>query len=376
MPPIVSGPLTTFQTTNDKIDDLQNALDWLPATQMDTALLRRWGINGKNGNSAKSTKIEWSQTSLRPRSETITLADGTGVTVTVTDANNYQIGELIRCENEVMRVTARPSATTLTVTRAYSGTTGAAHAAKQMYSLGTADVENAVPGASVTETPTKLFNYTQTFSVPVEVSKDQIMSWTVDGNTLDAQLERRFIEQNRQLARAVLYGRKYQDVTNKINVMGGFFEQIVTNVTNVGGANTIASIDALLLKIVNKGGDPKTIAVSPFQKQKLDALDANKQLLGKQEHTGGNLITNTWQSGILDHPLDIVVDKSLMDDQLLITDDDMLEIMPFSNNGESGSWATYDATTPGQDGKKKVLRGKFTNKLHNEAAHGYLYGLT
>lgn len=374
MPPYVSGARTTYSNSNDKILDMQNFLDYIRNDDMDTALLRRWGINGKNGNHAKATKTEWTQTAMRTRGETVTMLIG-DTTLTVADARMYQVGELIRSESEVMRVTAINNATTLAVTRGYAGTAAAAHTAKLAYSLGTADSENATPGASVSDTVLKLYNYVQTFSVPVEVSKDQIMSWTVDGNTMDAQLERRFIEVNRQLARAVIYGIRYDD-GSAIRTMGGLLSFLSSNVTNVGGALTIAAIDALILKIVQAGGKPTTIAVSPYQKQKLDALDANKQLLGKKETTGGNLITQTWQSGILDDTLDVVVDRTLLDDQLIITDDEYIEPMPFSGNGESGAWATYDATAPGQDGKKSVIRGKYTLKVHNEKAHGYLYALT
>ena len=381
MPPFTTGARDTYVNSNDRIADLSTFLDYLPANDMDTALLRRWGINGKEGadgsrGHAKSIKTEWEQTSLRPRGEVITLADGVGTAITVADSRVYQVGELIRCEAEVMRVTALTNATTLAVTRGYAGSTAAAHAAKLGYSLGTADVENATPGAAVGDTPLKLYNLVQTFSTPIEASMDQIMSWTVDGNTIDAQTERRFMELNRQLSRAVIYGMRFDDTTNKIRTMGGLLSFLSSNVTNVGGALTIASIDALILKIVNAGAKPTTIAVNPYQKQKLDALDVNKQLLGKREHTGGNLITQSWQSGILDSPLDIVVDRTLLDDQLIITDDDYIEPMPFEGNGESGAWGTYNATAPGQDGKKNVIRGKYTLKVHNEKSHGYLYGLS
>lgn len=378
MPPYVSGARTTYSSSNDKILDMQNFLDYIRSDDMDTALLRRWGINGKAGEGehhARATKTEWTQTALRTRGETVTLADGSGTSLTVADARMYQVGELIRIEAEVVQVGAIASATVLTIVRAFAGTSGAAHAAKLAYSLGTADVENATPGLAVSDTVLKLYNYVQTFSVPVEVSKDQIMSMTVDGNTMDAQLERRFVEVNRQLARAVIYGIRYDNGTT-LRTMGGLLSFLSSNVTNVGGAVTIAAIDALILKIVQAGAKPTTIAMSPYQKQKVDALDVNKQLLGKKEHTGGNLVTQTWQSGILDDTLDIVVDRTILDDQLIITDDEYIEPMPFEGNGESGRWATYEATAPGQDGKKQVIRGKYTLKVHNEKAHGYLYGLT
>lgn len=378
-PDFVPGAILTSSTDLDKIVDLQEYLDFLPATDMDTALMRRWGINGRdNGEGGKNhvtqTEYKWDETALRPRGEVITI-DNSATALTVADSGVYQVGEILRSEGEGMRVTALADATTLTVVRGYTGS-AAAHSSKQIYSLGMVPGENAVPGTAVGRTPIQRTNYIHTFETPVEVSWLQMAAKTVDGNTMDKQLEMVFTEINRQLAKAVLYGVKKKDTSNKVWTMDGFFTQITSNITAVGGALTIAAIDALILKIVLAGGKPTTLSVSPYQKQKLDALDANKQFLGKKEHTGGNLITQTWQSGILKHELDIEVDKSLNDTDLLITDDDQLEIMPMAGNGLDGTWGTYNAAAPGQWGKKQVIRGTFANKLHNEKAHGYLTTLT
>lgn len=371
-----SGALLTTATTADKIDDLQNFLDYLPDNHMDVALLKRLGINGKNGNHAKATKIEWTETALRPREEVLTAAADNTTSIVVADSGIYQIGELLKWEAEVVRITAKADATHITITRGMFGTAAAAHAAKLAVSLGIAAEENSTPGAGIFDTPAEKYNYVQTFDVPVEVSKDQIMSITVDGNTLDGQLERRFIEVNRQLARASLYGVRGKTGTPEIRAMNGIVTQLLTNATSVGGALTKAAIDAAVLAQTNAGGMPKILALSPYQKQKLDALDDAKQMLGKNEHTGGGLITNTWQTGVLNYALDVVVDRTILKDQVLLLDPDMLEIMPFAGNGETGAWGTYNASANGQDGTKKVIRGKYTNKVHNEKAHALLYGLS
>lgn len=371
-----SGQLLTFQTTSDKIDDLQDFLDFLPDNHMDIALLKRLGIGGKEGSGIHSTKYEWRQTELRPREETVTLADGSVTAITVADSGIYQIGEIVRCENEFMRITALADATTLTVVRGYGASSGAAHSSKLMFSVGKAAVENATPGDAVFDTPAELYNYIQTFDVPVDVSHDQMMSMTVAGNTLDDQLERRFTEINRQLARAVIYGQRDRNATDKIHTMGGLKSFLSTNPTSAGGALSKALIDAEILQIVNNGGMPKILAMSPYQKQKLDALDNNLQNLGKRERTGGGLITNTWQSGVLNYELDVIVDRTILTDELYIIDPEMVEIAPFTGNGMSGAWGTYDATAVGQDGVKKIIRGKYGLKVHNEKAHSYLYALT
>lgn len=369
----VSGPKTTFSDNADHILDLKDGLEYLDAGNSAIALLRRIGTNGFV---AKSPKHEWTETALARRSETVSLADGTATSLTVSNAYQYQKNELIKIEAEIVRVTAIASSTSLTIVRGYAGTTGAAHSSKLAYSVGVADPENAQAPDGIADNGDRLYNYVQTFTRGVELSNDEIAQLSTEGNPMNGQLERRFIEINQQLARGLFYGVRYEDTSAKIRTMGGLKQFITSNVTNVGGALTIAAIDALILKIVQAGGDPKVIVLSPYQKQKLDALDTNKQMLGKRERTGGNLITNTWQSGVLDHELDVFVDQSILDDELWVLDTDQINIGHLSNNGVSGAFHVEDATTPGQDGEKRVIRGKYTTRVETQQAHGYLYALS
>lgn len=372
----VSGAKTYFSDSADHILDLKDGLDFLDAGNSAIALLKRLGTNGFT---AKSVKHEWTETQLAVRSETVTLADGSGTTLTVADAYQYQVNELIKIESEVVRVTAIASSTTLTIVRGYAGTTGAAHSSKTAYSIGSADPENSQAPEGVADNGARLYNYVQTLTRGVELSNDEIAQLSTAGNPMNGQLERRFIEINRQLAKAFLYGVRYEDTTNKIHTMGGLTQFVTTNVTNVAGALTLAAIDAKILAIVQAGGDPKLIAMSPTQKQKLDALDASLVRIGKkdeQSHTGGNPNVMTWQSGILSHPVDLIVDQSINTDELWIIDTDYVDIGHLSNNGVNGAFHVEDATTPGQDGQQKVIRGKYTVRVGQEKAHARLYGLS
>lgn len=371
----VSGAKDTFSDSADHILDLRKGLDFLDAGNQNIALLKRIGTNGF---SAKSTKHEWTETELAVRGETITITES-AITLTVDDANQYQKNELLKCESEVMRVTAIASATTLTVVRGYAGTTAAAHTSARAFSIGPADPENSQAPEGVADSATRLYNYVQTFTRAVELSNDEIAQLSTEGNPLNGQIARRFIEINRQLAKAMLYGVRHQDTTNKIHTMGGLTQYVTTNVSNVNGALTLASIDAQILAIVEAGGDPKLLAMSPRQKQKLDALDAGLVRTGKKDSEskrGGNPDVMTWQSGILGHTLDIVVDQSIEKDELWILDTDYVEIGSLNNNGVNGAFGVVDATTPGQDGKHKAIRGKYTMCVEQEKAHARLYNLT
>ena len=104
----IPGAKTYFSDSNDHILDLKNGLDFLDVGNGALALLKRIGTNGFT---AKSVKHEWTEVALAARSETVTLADGSATTLTVSDAYIYQVNELLRIENEVVRITALASAT-------------------------------------------------------------------------------------------------------------------------------------------------------------------------------------------------------------------------------------------------------------------------
>lgn len=77
-----------------------------------------------------STHITIVNKNFRPNNVVLT-ADATNVatTITVADSSLFDTDDVIQIEDEYLLVSGRPSATTVTVTRGYGGTTGAAHTA-------------------------------------------------------------------------------------------------------------------------------------------------------------------------------------------------------------------------------------------------------
>jgi hypothetical protein len=63
--------------------------------------------------------------------ETITITDS-ATSITVADSTIYKRLQYVRCEDELMLITAIPDATTLTVNRGIRGTTSAAHTSKDL----------------------------------------------------------------------------------------------------------------------------------------------------------------------------------------------------------------------------------------------------
>ncbi len=366
------GARDTFDDQDDHILDLREGLTWLESKVQGLALLRRLGTNKKI---AKAVKTEWTETDLATNSETITI-DNSATSLNVADTGMYQINDLVQVESEVVRVTALASGTVLTVVRGYAGTSAAAHTAKVAYNLGPADPENSDAPASQTMDARRLYNYVQTFTRAVEVSSDELMQPSTGGNIMNKNVEARFIELNRLLNRAVVYGTRYEDSTGKIHVMGGFYTYITTNVLDASAADiTNAILDARFKAIVDAGGDPTLIVCGTTQKQKLDAIDANLVRQGKRDRVGGSSIVKTWQTGVLEHDVDILVDNTIKPDEILIIDESRMEVGYAAGNGVDGAFRVEDASTKGKDGMKKVLRGKYTVKFDQEKSMAAIQNL-
>lgn len=379
LPSIVSGNRTTFSDQDDHILDIERGIKFLNPRDNGIKFVKRL-IANRGSNVAKSYKHEWVETALPVRRETVTIANDSDTDVTVGNAYGYQVGDLLKVDDEILRVTVvAPAAvaTTITVTRSYGAAAAAAHSAKVMYNLGSAAAENAAAPTGITLDGDKLYNYVQTFDRAVDMSNDEIAQMSAEiGNPFNAQLERITLYFWKLLAQAVFKGERIEDSTNKIHSMGGIDYFMTTNPTSAGGALTLALIDAEILQIVQAGGDPDVLVMSPYQKQKLDNLEASLVRLGKRERLGGSQNVQTWQSGVLDHTVDVIVDHTIPDTELYVLDTSKLELVPLVNNGINGRLSVEDATTPGQDGKKKVLRAKYTLVVRMQAGMSKLYALT
>ena len=378
LPDITTGNRTTFADQDDHILDIERGIKFLNPKDNGIKFVKRL-IANRGEDVAKSFKHEWNETALPVRKETSTLAATGTTSLTVANAYGYQVGDLLQVNSEIVRVTALADATTLTITRGYAGTTAAIQTAQVFYNLGSAAAENAAAPAGTALSSDRLYNYVQTFDRSVDLSKDEIAQMSAEmGNPFNVQLERITLYFWKLFSQAAFYGTRYEDSTNKIHVMGGVNQFLTTNVTNVGGALTVAAIDALILAIVNAGGNPDVIVVSPTQKQKLDGLDSNVVRTGKRnsDKVGGSGIVQTWQSGVLDYELEVIVDHSIKTSELYILDTSYISLVPLVNNGVNGRLSVEDATTPGTDGKKSVLRAKYTLVFKLQGGMGKLYGLT
>lgn len=376
-----TGTRTTGSNTNDHLLDIEEGIHYLNPRHNGIRFVKKLLENGRanKAKTAKSYKHEWHETSLPPRRETVTLADGSGTSLTVANSAVYPVGTNLRIENEIVTVAARPNGTTLTITRAQLGTTGAAHSAKTAINLGYAGEEYGTGPEALSTNAVQLYNYVQTFEAAVEMSDKEIAQLSSEmGNPFSAQLERITAFFWKVFAQSVFKGVRYSGTRNSkpVHYMGGIDSYLTTNVTAVGGAMTNTNIDAMILQLTVAGGTPDTLVMSPARFLKLSALDVSMIQISKDEDKGGNPIYKRWQSAASETDLDIIVDFSVLDDELYVLDSSKLAILPLENNGINGRLALVDGTTTGASGKRRILRGHYTLVVELEAGHGKLVTLT
>src|SRR4051812_32367540 len=132
---------------------------------------------GDPPRSARSTVHEWLEDALIPNQDTVaTVPDAAHITVS--DASRFRVGDQLRAEvgSELILVTDVNTGTnTLTLSRAYGGSTQTAlTVGETVYIVGNAALEGGDAGAPRITARTRKSNFTQIFSVTVEVSGSEL----------------------------------------------------------------------------------------------------------------------------------------------------------------------------------------------------------
>jgi hypothetical protein len=297
------GMATTYDLnvgTKVYIEDLIHGLD--PA---DVPLLGGQGADGRSAIAKTSdlnvTKSEWLDESiLTPRSTlaaTITNV-ATSLTIPAADANKFGVGDVIAIDNELLRVTAvAADGFTLTVTRAFAGTTAAGHnSAAEVVGVGTALPEGSDPGVARTTDRTNRFNLTQIFGPhPVKVSNTEnvIAKYGLRTTEFDHQGANRLKETFVSIEQAIMYGRRSDDPTNKIRTMGGLSYYITENVDSTTTDITAGAGSALLTlleTIWRQGGSPDRAVLSGFQKRKFGTISSDDIRLDRTDRGRGVMV--------------------------------------------------------------------------------------
>jgi hypothetical protein len=338
---------------------------------------------GDAPRTAHSTVHEWLEDSLLPNSDTIaSVTDSTHFVVS--DADRFQVGDQIQVDSqsEVMLVTAVDTGTdTITVTRAYGGTSGGAAAADDVLRiLGNAALEGADASAARFTARSRVANYTQIFSSTVEVSGSELAVRQIGvRDELDYQKNQRLRELLRDLENCVINGvspaANQQGSSTVRRTMKGIIPFIQTNIfaPGAGGfpSGTTLSEEQLNTALreiwSSSSGQVDLIVVGGTQKRAINNFVATNRRFAAEDESYKNLVS-VYESDF--GVCRIVLSRWVPTGTVLLLDSSRIEVVPLS--GRSFHYKPLAVTGDRESGQ---LIGEYTLELRNENAHGVIGGL-
>lgn len=367
-------------TTRRPMDDSANVgIDMSDSLAMlDPSDVPLLSLIGKQGLTATALKHEWLEDSLRPLDSLIatqgdfsgTTDPATGVVVTAGHGVYFRVGDIVLVESELLRVTV-VSTDTLTLARAYGGSTAASHAVgKAIQIVGNVNLTDAGQGASRTTTKTGKFNYCQLYEdTVVTTSTTQAIKKWVEQNDLDAQVARALKTAWMLWERTLYFGRKVQPTASVAGAMDGILPLITTNAYAKSGAYlTEDFVLQAMQDSWNAGGRIDTIVVNAFQKRQLNKFLDSQRMTTRTDRVAGSVV-DTYTSDF--GTADIVLSRQAPSDTVMLLDRQRVKFGPLT--GFPLSAAEVETSTRLKQAIQIV--GQYTAEVRNESAHAKITGL-
>lgn len=324
------------------------------------------------GEPVYNTKHEWVEDEMFAYETRLTAAaDNEATTLEVADGSIFRPQHVIQVDEEYMLVTA-VSGNTVTVSRAYLGSTAAAHGQGAVVEVLYNETEEGAKAREARANQRKLVeNYTQIFEETIEVS-GSLMAVAQYG--VDDEYERQRLHKQSELAlqleKAMIAG---PGVNNGLKrYMKGIRNYIVSNVEDVSGGNV--SVDVLndaLQKIYAAGGfktvSNHVIMVPAKQKRAIAAISKDLVRHGVNDRIEGRVV-DTFISDFGEFP--IILNDNLKSSEIFIVDLNRIAVRPLGDRSFSHEYMGKQG-----DFIMGQLLGEYTLEFKQEKAHAKLINL-
>ena len=264
----LASPFTTYSDTTPQkrvITDYLTLIDPSDAPLVE-ALGGLDGAAGKFKFINKGTKPEWLEDTLTPLvgaySSSTDNTTSTATALIVADPNMFQEGHIILVDAEQMWISAVAGATsTLTVTRAYSGTAATHATGSAVTIVGMARLEGDDSDDIGFTDRTVNSNYTQIFHQEVRVSKtQQVIDQYGIGDEFDYQAKKAIPSLMRLVERQLFYGVRGAGSATTPRGMGGLDTFITDNLVDYGAALEQTAFENAVMSAYIDGGTGPWIA--------------------------------------------------------------------------------------------------------------------
>lgn len=365
-------------------DTVGLAVDMSPIIQLidpfDVGVLSYFGLASLD-KPASETEHKWMEDTLRPLTSLVTdnpLSSGaTTINVTAATGANFRAGDIVKIEDELIRITADPAADALTTVaspngRGWGGSTAAAHNQNSVIEIvSVAILEGAAtPGIARHTVKTSVTNYTQIFEDVVQVSStlESVEQWA-PGSEYARQLAKTMKTLLILMDKTFIYGKPQVGTATVPRAMGGIRHFIATNVTAASGAQLSENLCLTVLNnTYDNGGVVKAMFMRLKQKQAANKfLDPARRTDFSDRQAGAIVDQFMWDQGVVD----FVIDRWLPADEVLFLDTEFIGIGPLADQ------AIAHEVLPKQSRlvQRGQITGEYTAEVKSEKAHGRLTGL-
>jgi hypothetical protein len=365
-------------------DTVGLAVDMSPVIQLidpfDVGILSYFGLSSLD-KVATETEHKWMEDSLRPLTSTITdnplAAGAVAINVAAGTGVNFRTQDIVKIDDELIRITADPAADALTTVagpngRGWGATVDAQHALNAVIEIvSVAYLEgNATPGIARSVVKTSLSNYTQIFEDVVQVSStlEAVEQWN-PGSEYARQLAKTMKSLMILMDKTFIYGKPNAGTATVPRAMGGIRHFITTNVTAAGGAQLS---EKLMLDALNQtydaGGNVKAAFQRLKQKQAINKfLDPNRRT-GMDDRRAGAIVDSfLWDQGVID----LVIDRWLPATEQILLDTEHVGIGPL----QTQQLAHEILPKVSRLVQRGEITGEYTAEVKSQTAHARITGL-
>jgi hypothetical protein len=375
---VISGARYTWSdSVNEKID-MSSALDILRPT--DTPLLKLIGRDSLR-DSCTAVKHEWLEDEVRGLASAVASSgtsfnnttDPVTVTITTGEQTKFRAQDIIKCEDELCRVTGTGT-NTISVTRGWGGTTAAAHADSTAIILVAPALSQGQDtlGARTT-TKAGFYNYTQIFEEEVLVSAtNQATAKWVAGVDTEREIAKQFEALGVNMERTMLWGKRVQPTAATAagaGAMDGILARLSTNVFDKSAA---ALTETMLVDAIEAvwvyGAEVMTIVTNSTQKRRINTFaDAFREMPYGQTQYGAQVQRFDTDFG----EVKLLLDRHMPTNAVLIVNENKIGFGPLQGR----SLGITKLPPKSREYDTWQISGEYTMETRLEKSHAYIKNL-
>lgn len=380
---VIAGQrLTSTQTTETRsVRDVKAEINQLEPNQYPLVAILNQASNrlSQTGN----VKFEWFEDTLLPRFDVLGADLTAGASsMTVTNYAYFRAGDLVRInKSEIVLVSATPSSTTVSITRAVGGSAAAASSGQQLHIIGNVSDEGDTVGSVLSTQKVLQYNYCGLVKTPYKITGTAQASKVYGKDEKAYEIAKCIIEHAKSWEMLNILGVRYSSGNKR--VPNGILAVIASNIKDAGGELTETELEDFLRKPFRYGNKKKILFASGLLCTVINGFGREKLQTRSDEKTYGVTMTNYINAGrqveIVEHPL--LENDSLSDLTGLAGYGIVVDIGDLSFRHLPGRYMKKDEVNPNSDstlydGVVGQILTEGGLQLEQEKKHAVLTGVT